>query len=154
MFQLLLGGRSSQISQLSFSTNTCRPQRRKLSRIGKQASCEDENVRPLTLPLYYAVLSVDLQGVKKQTIILANDQLRWDVLATTSIHIVSLSFTGSLGRLSTYTDKILWTFPSKRSPAIKKMVKKGDKRVKRGHLLSEKKRKSRQIRFCNKRVYV
>ena len=36
-------------------------------------------------------------GVKKETIILANDRSWWDVLATNSIHIVSLSFTGSLG---------------------------------------------------------
>ena len=55
---------------------------------------------------------------------------------------------------------------SKGSPAIKKTVKKvtlspfGDpppfppKRVKRGHLLSEKERKSRQTRFCNKTAYV
>ena len=52
---------------------------------------------------------------------------------------------------------------SKGSPDIKKTVKKvtlspfGDpppKRVKRGHLLSEKERKSRQMRFLDKTAYV
>ena len=49
-------------------------------------------------------------------------------------------------------------------PRNKKNGKKGDiapfrrppppKWVKRGHLLSEKERKSRQMRFCDKRAYV
>ena len=51
MFQLL-GGRRSQISQLSFSTNTCpdpASYSRKLSQIWKQVCCEDEHVSNLTL---------------------------------------------------------------------------------------------------------
>ena len=47
-------------------------------------------------------------GVKKETIILANDRSWWDVLATTSIHIVSLSFTESLGSPS--VEHFSWTF--------------------------------------------
>ena len=58
------------------------------------------------------------------------------------------------------TPKINW----KGKPRYKKTVKKGDivpfrrtpppKRVKRGHLLSEKERKSRQMRFRDKTAYV